>query len=41
MPMKWSGWLAPLGAVAIGVMPLAGEGHGPTRQRRVLRPAWR
>jgi carbon monoxide dehydrogenase subunit G len=36
MPMKLSGWLAPLAAVAmLGVAPLTGEGHGPTRQKVV------
>jgi len=36
MPMKLSGWLAPLAAVAmLGVVPLTGEGHGPTRQKVV------
>ena len=37
MPMKrLGGWLAPLAATAmLGVVPLAGEGHGPTRQKVV------
>jgi len=37
MPMKLlGGWLAPLAATAmLGVVPLTGEGHGPTRQKVV------
>ena len=37
MPMKLlGGWLAPLAAITmLGVVPLSGEGHGPTRQKVV------
>ena len=37
MPMKLlGGWLAPLAAITmLGVVPLTGEGHGPTRQKVV------